>query len=400
MQTMAQQVLVYRLAESASALGIVSFMEVIPLVPLALWGGSLSDRVSKRNVIAITQLLMLVQAVILTILTWMEKVEVWHIYLMTLFVGALKAVDTPARQSFLIEMVEGKEDLSNAIGLNSAIHNLARTLGPALAGVIVATRGEAAAFMINSVSYLAVIASLLLMRDLPKETVKVAQESKVIPHMAEGLRFIRKQRTILILMSLAAVSSFLSKPYRTLLPVFADNMLKESARPVVGFLCQHETAAFDCLVPEALPLGLLYTALGLGAIVGAVVVASLSDGARLGRMLTLGNLGFPFLLLVFVSLNSLILSLAIIFLVGLSNVFQNSIINTVIQIAVPDKLRGRVMSLYSLISRGMSRMGGLQAGFTADQIGAPLSVGIGAFLSLLYGVFVSVRFKEIRKIVS
>jgi MFS family permease len=399
MQTMAQQVLVYRLTQSASALGIVNFMAAIPIVPLALWGGSLSDRVSKRKVIVITQALMLVQAVILTVLTWTGEVEIWHIYLMSFFLGALKAVDTPARQSFVIEMVEGKEDLANAIGLNSAIHNGARTLGPALAGVVVATMGEAVAFLINSVSFVAVLVSLLMMKGLPEKTVEIKEKPKMISHLAEGLRFIKGQRTILVLISLLAVSSFLSKPYRTLLPVFADNMLKESAQPLIDVLCKQESAIFDCKVPEALPLGLLFAALGLGAMVGAVVVASLPSGARLGRMLTLGNLSFPLFLLIFVNLKVLPLSLAVIFLVGMSNVLQNSMINTSIQIMAPDHLRGRVMSLYSLISQGMSRVGGLQAGFTADFIGAPLSVGIGAFFSLLYGLFVSIRFKEIRKTV-
>ena len=397
MQIMAQQVLVYRLTGSASALGIVNFMAVIPLVPLAIWGGSLSDRVSKRKVILITQVLMLVQSAVLTILAWSGTIEVWHLYLMSFILGGLKAVDNPARHSFVIEMVEGKEDLTNVIDLNSAIHNLARTLGPALAGVVIATMGEPAAFLINSLSFLAVIVSLLMMKNLPKVNLEPRQDSKMIPHMVEGMRFINGNRIILILVSLVAVSSFLSKPYRTLMPVFVDNMLKESAQPVIDVLCNRENPILNCQVPEALPLGLLFTAIGLGACRRGILVASLSGDARRGGMLTLGNLCFPIFLLIFVNMKSLPAALLVIFLVGLSNVFQNSMANTLLQITVPDRLRGRVMAVYSLISQGMSRLGGLQAGFTADLIGAPMSVGVGAFLSLLYGVFVAFRFSEIRK---
>lgn len=394
---MAQQVLVYRLTSSASALGIVNFMAIIPLVPLSLWGGSLSDRASKRKVLVITQALMLGQALALTFLTWTETIEIWHVYLMSFLLGAFKAVDTPARHSFVIEMVEGKEDLTSAIGLNSAIHNGAKTLGPALAGVAIATMGEPVAFLLNSLSFLAVIASLLLMKDLPNQLVKAKQNTKMVSHMVEGLRYMRMDKTILVLMSLVAVSSFLSKPYKTLMPVFADTVFKESAQPIIEVLCKRETPFLNCKVPEALPLGLLLSAVGFGAVIGAFIVASLPEGAKRGRMLTLGNLCFPLFLLIFVSLNSMAPSLVVIFLVGMSNVFQNSMVNTLIQIAVPNQLRGRVMSMYSMISRGSSRLGGLQAGFTADWIGAPLSVGIGALVSLFYGVFVAFRYPKIRK---
>src|SRR5512143_1412444 len=165
MQTMAQQVLVYRMTGSAAALGIVSFMGVVPLIPFALWGGSLSDRIPKRRLLLITQSLMLLQALVLGLLTWTGLVQIWHVYVMAFLLGAFKAVDMPARQSFIVEMVEGREDLTSAIGLNSAIHNSARTLGPALAGMLIALMGEAPAFFLNGLSFLAVIASLLMMTE-------------------------------------------------------------------------------------------------------------------------------------------------------------------------------------------------------------------------------------------
>ena len=399
MQSMAQQVLVYRLTGSAVSLGIVNLMTVIPLLPFSFWGGSLADRFSKRKIIIITQTFMLFQAFALAALTWTGTVRVWHVYLMAFMLGIFKAVDMPSRHSFVVEMVEGKEDLTSAIGLNSAIHNGARTLGPAIAGVVVATMGEAVAFFLNSLSFLAVITSLFFMRTLLKLIPSNETNPPVISHMLEGVRFVLSQQVLLILMSLVAVTSFLSRPYQTLMPVFADVMLKGSAQPVVAFLCNGDHHILTCLEPAALPLGLLFSAVGIGAVTGAILVASLPERARRGRMLTLGNLGLPVMLLAFVNSKIFILSLFLMVLVGMGQVFQNALANTMLQITAPDHLRGRVMSQYSMVSQGMHQLGGLQAGFVADWIGAPFSVGIGAALSLFYGIFVFIRFPRVREFV-
>jgi len=397
MQSMAQQVLVYRLTGSAVSLGIVNFMTVIPLLPFSFWGGSLADRVSKRKILLVTQTLMLVQAVVLALLTWTGLVRVWHVYLMAFILGMIKAVDMPPRQSFVVEMVEGKDDLTSAIGLNSAIHNTARTLGPAIAGVVIAAMGEAVAFFLNSLSFLAVITSLLFMRNLPQSNQQKQQLTQVVSHTIEGIRYVIGQQLLLVLMSLVAVTSFLSRPYQTLLPVFADRMLKGSAQPVIAFLCFGEHHIMTCQQPEALPLGLLLSAVGVGAVTGAFLVASLPEHARRGRWLTLGNLGLPILLLAFVNSQFFALSLFLMVLVGLGQVFQNTLANTLLQITAPDNLRGRVMSQYSLVTQGMHQLGGLQAGFVADWIGAPLSIGIGAGVSLAYGIFVFFRYPRVRE---
>ncbi len=397
MQSMAQQVLVYRLTGSASALGIVSFMTVLPLVPLALWGGSLSDRVSKRNLLLVTQALMTIQAILLAILTWTGVVEIWHVYSMAFLLGAFKAVDTPARHSFVVEMVEGQDDLASAIGLNSAIQNGAKTLGPALAGVFVAVTGEATAFLVNSLSFLAVIVSLLMMKDLPRVS-REREKTNALAHMKEGVRYVFSQQTLLILMSLVAVSSFLSKPYQTLMPVFAAVNLKDSAGPMVALLCSGKRVWLNCQAPEALPLGLLLAAVGIGAVIGALLVASLPEHALRGWVLTFGNLSFPFFLLLFVSSSSMTFSIVLMTLTGLTRVMQNAMANTLLQITAPDALRGRVMSFYSLVSHGTTQLGGLQAGFVADWVGAPLSVGVGAALSLLYGAFVALRYRQVRNL--
>ena len=396
MQTMAQQVLVYRLTDSAMALGLINFIGLIPLLPLALWGGSLSDRLPKRNVILVTQTGMLIQALILSALTWTGAIQVWHVYVLAFFMGALQAVDVPARQAFTVDMVEGKEDLTNAIGLNSAMFNGARALGPALAGIVVAATGEGMAFFINAVTFAAVIASLFMMRNLP--AVSVEARVGIARHVAEGISFVRSRTIILVLMSIVAVSSFLSMPYTTLMPVFAGNVLQESAAGVVDRLCNSPGAVLRCQAPEALPLGLLLTTVGLGALIGALMVASMPDDGRRGRMLTFGNLLFPASLLAFSASRSFVLSMACLLFVGISFVSQNALVNTLIQFSTPDAMRGRVMSLYSLIMQGTQRLGGLQAGFVADWVGAPIAVGFGAAASLVYGLFVAVRFPRVRQL--
>jgi MFS family permease len=395
MQTMALQVLVYRLTNSAAALGMVNFIAIVPLVPLALWGGSISDRFPKRTVILITQTIMLVQALLLAALTWTGIVQVWHVYILAFLLGAANAVDMPARQAFTVDMVEGKEDLTNAIALNSAIFNGARAIGPALAGLAVAVTGEGMAFFLNGLSFLAVIISLLMMHNLPQSS-RSRRDSGLTSHMIEGVRFVLKQQAVVVLISLIAVSAFLSMPYNTLMPVFADDVLGQNAQPVVMLLCGGAQPLMRCQTPEALPLGILLTAVGIGALMGALLVASLPDTARRGRMLTAGNLAFPSVLLFFAMSRSFAFSSALMILTGISFVWQNALANTLLQLATPDELRGRVMSLYSLTFQGMMRVGGLQAGVVADWIGAPLSVGIGAAISLAYGLSVALRFPKVR----
>ncbi len=398
MQTMAQQVLVYRLTNSAASLGIISFIGLIPLIPLSLWGGSITDRFPKRTIILATQAIMLVQAFLLAGLTWSGTVQIWHVYLLAFFLGAANAVDLPARQAFTVDMVEGKQDLPSAIGLNSAMFNGARAIGPALAGVLVATTGEGNAFFINGLSFVAVIISLLMMRSLPQPVSHTEVKTTPLKYMAGGLQFVFQRQTILILVSLIAVSAFLSMPYNTLLPVFASVVLKQSAQPVVAALCNTSGGFMGCQAPAALPLGLLYSMVGVGAVIGALFVASLPNNTRRGMWLTLGNLAFPFFLLLFAFSLHFSISLLLTLFIGFSFVWQNALANTLLQFVTPDELRGRVMAVYSMTFQTMIRLGGLQAGFIADWLGAPISVGIGAGLSLLYGAFIALRYPKVRQL--
>src|SRR4030066_878739 len=398
MQTMAQQVLVDRLTGSAASLGIISFIGLLPLIPLSLWGGSISDRFPKRTILLITQGVMLVQAILLAVLTWSGTVQIWHVYLLAFILGAAIAVDLPARQAFTVDMVEGKEDLTSAIGMNSAMFNGARAIGPALAGILVATTGEANAFFLNGLTFIAVIISLLLMRGLPKPKSQIERDTSPLKHMVGGLQFIFQRQTILILVSLIAVSAFLSMPYNILLPVFASEVLKQSAQPVVAALCNSNGLFMGCQAPEALPLGLLYSMIGVGAVIGALVVASLPANTRRGQLLTIGNLAFPLFLVLFAFSTHFSVSLILTLFIGFSFVWQNALANTLLQFITPDELRGRVMSVYTMTFQAMFRRGGLQAGFVADWLSAPVSVGIGAAISLVYGIFVAFRYPKVRNI--
>ncbi len=385
---MAQQVLIYRLTGSAAALGLISFIGLLPVIPLSLWGGSITDRFPKKNVIILTNAGMLIQALILALLAWSNRIEVWHIYVLSFFLAALNAIDIPARQAFTVDLIEGKEDLANAIGLNSAMFNGARALGPAMAGLIVAALGVMWAFMINAVSFVSVIICLLLMRNLP-QPVQRQKSISVISHLREGFRYVKGNQIVMILFSLIGVSAFLSMPYNTLMPVYAETNLQASSKPIVNYLCGN---IITCQAPEALPLGILLTMVGVGALIGALFVAALPVNAPYGKLLTIGNLGFPVLLLIVAFSQSFILSSFVLMLVGISFVLQNALANTLLQFTVRDDLRGRVMSLYSMIFQTMMRLGSFQAGYVSDWFGAPVSIALGAVVSLVYGVYLAVRF--------
>ncbi len=399
MQTVAQQVLVYRLTGSATALGIISFIGLIPLIPLSLWGGSATDRYPRRTIILITQTGMLVEAFILAGLTWSGKIQVWHVYVLAFILAAISAVDVPARQAFTVDMVEGsKEDLTNAIALNSAMFNGARALGPAMAGVVVAVTGEAMAFFLNGLSFVAVIVSLLFMHNLPRPKLDGIEKTKTLSHMASGIRHVFTHPMVLALSSMVAVSAFLSMPYITLLPVFADNVLARSAQPVVTALCGGADPLLHCIAPDALPLGLLYAAMGVGAVTGALVVASLPEQSPRGFMLTVGNLTFPLLVTVFALSRSFVFSTTLLLFIGVFFVWQNALANTLIQLITSDEMRGRVMAFYTLTFSAMASIGGLAAGFLSDRLGAPLVIGVGGVASLLYGIWVALRYPSVRRL--
>ncbi len=375
-------------------LGLVNFVPLIPLVPLVLIVGSLADRFSRHKLVILAQVIMMLTAFALAYLTLTQQIQIWHIFALIMANGIGQAIDTPSRQAFIVDMLEDRSDLSSAIALNSSIFNLGRALGPVIAGLLIAPLGFGAAFLVNGLSFLAVIVSLLLIRMPPQSLVD--HQPKLGAHLIEGVRYVWQNQIVLILMSLVAVSAFLSTPFLTLMPIFVQSpngALAASAKPITDFVCSQ----IVCQTTASIPLGLLMGAFGFGALIGALLVGAKTDRSR-GRWLTLGNLGFPIALIVFAVSRSFWLSFAVLFVVGSMFLIQNALTNTLLHVIVPDELRGRLMSIYSIVFQGATKAGGVQGGFVENFTGAPFSVAIGAIFSLVYGLFVLIRWPKIRRL--
>ena len=405
MQQTAHPLLVVELAKDDPGLwlGIIGFVPMIPLAPLSLIAGSQADRYPKRLIIVMTQTIMMLQAFALAYLKLSGTIQLWHVFVLAMVSGAANAIDVPARQSFVVEMVGHRDDLDSGIALNSAIFNLSRAIGPVLAALLIAPLGLGVAFLINGLSFMAVIASLLMMR-LPA-TPKTARPPKMGSHMKEGLRYVWRQQSLRVLMSMVAVAAFLSMPFMTLMPVFvqtevgADGALQPigplaaSALPLNQWVCDRLT----CQDPNAVPYGLLMGAFGTGALAGALIVGLYGDRGR-GRWMTIGNLGLPLGLMLFALLQSFWAAAALLLVVGVLFILQNVLTNTLVQLSAPDGFRGRIMSVYSMLFQGMMGAGRMQAGVTMSLTSAPFSVLIGAALSLIYSVFVFFKWPKIRQL--
>jgi MFS family permease len=369
-QLVAQNWLVYRLTGSPAMLGMVNFVGLVPSLPMGLWAGWLADRFDKRRLVLIAQVTLFVQASVLAVLTLTGLVQVWHVMVLAFFSGLAQALDTPARQSFVVELV-GKEDLTNAIALNSTIFNVARSAGPAVAGLLVIAVGEGFAFGINAISFLPVIGALMIMR-----TRSVRHATKEAPHrqIAEGFRYIGNDKMVWVIISIVGVSAFFVMPYSVLLPVFAQEVFGGGA-DIYGFLM---------------------TCVGAGALVGALTVASLGPASRRGPLLNAATIVFASLVLSFAFIRTLWLAAAALTATGFFFVVQNSLANTLIQLSVPDRLRGRVMSIYFLVFMGAMRLGALQAGYVARYTSVKAALIIGGAVSLLYAAAVTWRYPALR----
>jgi MFS family permease len=352
MQNIAQAWLVYRLTGSSLLLGIVGFAGQIPIFLFAPIGGLAADRWNRHHVVIGTQVSSMILAFILAALTLFHVVQVWEIVVLAALLGVVNAFDVPARQSFLIEMVV-REDLMNAIALNSSMFNGARVIGPAIAGILVARIGEGWCFFANAVSYIAVIIGLLMMKLGPLRTA--SKDSSPFEHIAEGFRFVRRTKPILALVLLIGLVSLVAVPYSVLMPIFADRVLHSGAHG----------------------LGILMGATGIGALLGALTLAIRRGVQGLGRVVGLSAAGFGVSLILFAFSRSLWLSVALLVPVGYGVMLQMSSSNTLIQAMVPDELRGRAMAMYTMMFMGMAPVGSLFAGALADKIGAPWTVAIG-----------------------
>jgi MFS family permease len=365
MQNVAQAWLVYRLTGSSVLLGAIGFSSQFPVFLLAPIGGIVADRSQRRRVVVATQTSALLLAFTLAALTLTGAVRVWHIFVLSALLGAVNAFDIPARQSFIVEMV-GKQDLMNAIALNSSMFNASRVLGPAIAGILVASIGEGWCFFANAVSYIAVIIGLLLMQ-VPRRHIVAHQESP-LANIVEGFRWVAQNRAVHSLLLLLAVVSLAGMPYLILMPIFADSVLHGGARA----------------------LGVLMGAAGIGALSGALILASRTHLKGLNRWVGLSALSFGAVLMAFGYSRIYWLSALLLVSVGFFVMIENGSSNTLIQSMVPDHLRGRVMSVYSMMFMGMAPIGSLVAGAAADRVGAPMTVAAGGAICVFCaGVFLA-----------
>ena len=372
MQQVAQSWLIYRLTGSATLLGIVGFATQIPVFGLGPIAGVIIDRYSPHRVTVLTQSAALVQALLLSLLTLMGWVQPAHIILLGFVLGIVNAFDMPARQALVNQMVDAK-DLSNAVALNSSMINAARIVGPGLAGVVVAKVGEGACFTINAVSYLAVIMALLAMK-LPKKSDESARQFSIAHSLVEGLRYTLATVPIRDVLLLLGLVGFMGMPYMTLMPVFAAEIHKSGADA----------------------LGLMLGAVGFGALIGALFLAQRATVLGLGRIIVIATLGFGLGLIVFTVSRVFWLSLVILMGVGFGWMVLIAASNTALQTLADNEMRGRVMSLFSMMLVGMAPFGSLLAGWLADRVGAPLVVATGGAFCAVAGVIFARELPRLR----
>jgi MFS family permease len=370
MQTVAESWLVYRLTGSALLLGLAGFANRIPIFLLAPIGGAVADRYNRHRIVIATQVASMVLAAALAVLTLTHLVRIWHLMTIAALLGVVNAFDIPARQAFVVELVD-REDLQNAIALNSSMFNGARVVGPAVAGVLVAAVGEGWCFLANSASYIAVIVGLLIMR-VPR--APTARPASVLEHVMEGFRFVSRSRPIVALLLLLGLISLMGMPYSVLMPIIADQTFHSGARG----------------------LGILMGSAGVGALLGALSLASRVGLQGYGRTIALAAIGFGLSLMAFSLARTLWLGVALLLPVGFAMMTQMAASNTLIQSMIPNHLRGRVMAVYSMMFMGMAPIGALLAGLLAGWLGATTTVAAGGAFCLLGGLVFLQRLPRLR----
>jgi MFS family permease len=353
MQSVAMGWLVYRLTNSAMMLGVIGFVNQIPAFILSPIAGVYADRWNRRPMLMCTQAMLMLQSLTLAGLVLSGAVEVWHLLALAFFSGLVNAFDAPARQSFVFDMIEQKEDLGNAIALNSAIFNGSRLIGPSLAGIIIAATGEGICFLINGLSYLAIIAALRAMTITPKE--HTVQKTHVLHELREGFTYVYNHVPIRSLLLLVALVSLVGMPYVVLMPIFAKEILRGG--------------------PST--LGFLMAGSGIGALTGALFLASRRDFSGTGRLIPVAAAIFGTGLIAFSFSRIFIYSFMLLLMSGFGLMVQMALSNTSLQTTVEDDKRGRVMSFYTMAFMGMAPFGSLLAGGLAHRIGAPNTLLLG-----------------------
>jgi MFS family permease len=358
MQTTAQLWLVYKLTGSAALLGVFGFANQVPILFLAALGGYIGDRYNRHHGVIWTQTVSMVLAFVLAALTFANAIQVWELIFIAFLVGVVNAFDVPIRQAFLVEMVV-KEDLPNAIALNSSIFNGARVVGPAIAGFALAWKGPAWCFFLNGVSFLAVIGALLAMRLEKRETK--AEAGSPFQSLIQGFRFAMSDLPIRSTLLLLSMLSLLGLQYSVFLPIFASEVLHRGAK---GF-------------------GLLMSAAGVGAVLGALHFAARTSYKGLARWIAATSTTCAVGLVIFSQSRFFWLSMAVLLVVGFCATVQMAATNTTLQNRVPDHLRGRIMAVYATMFMGVQPIGSLVAGGVAKRIGAPYTLAVFGTLCFL-----------------
>jgi MFS family permease len=348
--------LVYRLSGSAAVLGLIGFCGLIPTFVLSPLAGVYVDRHDRHRVIVITQVLSMLQSFALAALALTHAITVFEVAALQLFQGVVNAFDTPARQSFVVEMIEDRRDLANAIALNSSMFNGARLLGPSIGGVLIALVGEGGCFLLDGVSYLAVIASLLAMT--VKRAPREARVTRPLDELREGFRYVTGSQVIRSMLSLLGIVSLVGMPYAVLMPLIASERLHGGPHT----------------------LGFLMAATGLGALGGAIRLAARRSVVGLGRELVVMAMVFGVSLAAFAAASTEWLALPLLVVVGFSMMLQTAATNTILQTIVEERMRGRVMAFYTMAVMGTAPFGSLLAGALASRIGAPWTIAGGGLV--------------------
>ncbi len=353
MQQVAMSWLVYRLTGSAFVLGLLGFATQFPGFVISPFAGVFVDRWDRRRIVIATQAASMAQAFLLATLVVSGAIRVWHLLALGVVLGVINGFDVPARQSFLVQLVEGSDDLANAIALNSSMFNAARLVGPAIAGLLIGLVGEGTVFMANALSYVAVLAALFAIR--PHPAARAGGTVDVVRDIREGFAYAFGFPPIRAVLLVLALVSLVGMPYVVLLPVFASDVLGGGAST----------------------LGFLTSAAGLGALAGALRLASRTTVRGLGRVIAINGAVFGAALVGFGASRATWLSAAIVLVAGFGMMSFSASINTVLQTLVTEDKRGRIMSLYSMAFMGMSPFGSLIGGSIASRFGAPLAVAVG-----------------------
>jgi MFS family permease len=359
MQQVAVGWLVYRLTDSALLLGLVAFAAQGPTFVLAPVAGAIADRANRHRLLVVIQSLMMLQALVLAVLVLSGTIVIWHIVLLSALLGCLSGFDIPVRQSFLVELVQGKEDLSNAIALNSSMFNGARLVGPAVAGVGISLFGEGVCILLNGLSYIAVLIALLAMRLAPRALPE--RREPMLQQIREGFRYAFGFPPIRAVLLLVALVSLVAVPFSALLPIFAGGVLHGDART----------------------LGLLVSSTGAGALTAALYLAARKTVRGLSKVITSSAIMFSLALLLFAASRHAWLSAFALALAGFGMMLQMAASNTFLQTVVEDDKRGRILSMYTMAYIGTAPLGSLLLGLAAQYVSAPIAVAAGAGVALV-----------------